>query len=96
MSSTNPGPATTTGANNLGGGSPMLIGDSATSLVGFYGTAQVAQRASADQAALTLTTVATSTAAYGFSSSTAFSAFIAQLEEIRATLAALGIFKGAA
>jgi hypothetical protein len=57
MSSTNPGPATTTGANNLGGGSPMLIGDSATSLVGFYGATPIVQ----GSAVTTLATTPTAT-----------------------------------
>lgn len=94
MSSTNPGPATTTGSNTLGGGSPMQIGSSATDEVGFFGVAPSAQRSGASQAALANTTA--TSGGFGFATSADFNAFTAQLEEIRATLAALGIFKGAA
>lgn len=94
MSSSNPGPAVTTGSNTMGGGSPVQVGASATDLVGFWGVTPIAQRASAAQAALTLTTATTT--GVGFSTTTAFDEFVAQVEEIRATLAAAGLFKGAA
>ena len=94
MSSSNPGPATTTGSNTLGGGSPMVVGDAATSEVGFWGATPVVQRASAAQAALTLTTATSN--GFGFVSSTAFDAFTAQLEEIRAALVQYGFMKGSA
>jgi len=68
------------------------MGQSATDKIGFYGTTAIVQRSGSAQAALTLTTVKTT--GFGFQSSAAFEAFIAQLEEIRATLAALGLFKG--
>ena len=44
-SSSNPGPAVVTGNDYLGGGTPFLIGTSATDVVGFYGATPVAQRA---------------------------------------------------
>lgn len=71
-----------------------VLGESTTDPVGFYGTAGISQRASASQAALTLTTA--TSAGVGFSTATAFNAAISQLEEIRATLVALGLMKGSA
>lgn len=81
-----------TGVNHEDG---MNIGASATSKVGFFATAPVVQQASANQAALTLTTGTTTNGA-GFTTLTAFSAFVAQLENIRASLVLYGILKGAA
>ena len=70
------------------------LGDAITDTVGFYGTAGIAQRASSAQAALTLTTA--TSAGFGYTTTGAFSAMNAQLEEIRATLVAFGLMKGAA
>ena len=61
---------------------------------GFFGTTPTTQPADASQAALTLTTA--TTAGIGFSTVTAFDAFTAQLENIRASLVALGLLKGSA
>lgn len=71
-----------------------VLGESTTDPVGFYGTNGIPQRASASQAALTLTTG--TTGGVGFSTVTAFNAAISQVEEIRATLVALGLMKGSA
>lgn len=71
-----------------------VLGESTSDPVGFYGTNGISQRASANQAALTLTTGLTG--GVGFTTTTAFSSFTAQLEEIRATLVALGLMKGSA
>lgn len=68
------------------------IGGAATDKIGFYGTTPADQRSGAAQAALTLTTA--TSGGFGFATSAAFASFTAQLEEIRATLAELGIFKG--
>lgn len=68
------------------------IGQSATEKVGFFGVAPVVQPTNSAQAALTLTTATTS--GFGFSTSAGFNAFIAQLENIRASLVLLGILKG--
>lgn len=67
---------------------------SSGSLVGFFGVSAKAQPANAAQAALTLTTALAS--GFGFTTATAFNAFIAQLENIRASLVTLGILKGSA
>lgn len=43
MSTSNPGPSITTGSTNTGQSSPMQIGATTTSKVGFYGTAPIVQ-----------------------------------------------------
>lgn len=77
-------------------GSPSgaQMGCSATEKIGFFGTTPIVQRSGSTQAALTITTGTSS--GFSFTTTTAFSNFVAQVEEIRATLAALGLFKGAA
>lgn len=77
---------------------PQLDGLSFTSgsTIGFFGASQSAQPANAAQAALTLTTVLQGASAYGFTTNTGFTAFIAQLENIRASLVTLGLLKGSA
>ena len=64
------------------------------SKAGFFGVSTTTQPANAAQAALTLTTGVTG--GLGFSTTTAFTAFIAQLENIRASLVLLGLLKGSA
>ena len=71
-----------------------VLGESTSDPVGFYGTNGIPQRASAAQAALTLTTA--TSAGFGYSTATAFNAAVAQMEEMRATLVALGLMKGSA
>lgn len=68
------------------------IGGAATDKVGFFGTAPAAQPANAAQAALTATTAGS----IGFATTAGFVAMVAQLENIRASLVALGLLKGAA
>jgi hypothetical protein len=92
MSYTNPGPSITTGSTNIGFGSPDTMGTSATSLISFYGVTPIVQPSSSAQAALTLTTSLQS--GFGFTTSAGFNAFIAQLENIRASLVLLGLLKG--
>lgn len=62
------------------------------SKVGFFGVTSITQPASAAQAALTLITA--TTGGFGFATSAAFSAFTAQLENMRASLVLLGLLKG--
>lgn len=64
------------------------------SKAGFFTADPVTQPANAAQAALTLTTALNS--GFGFTSATAFNAFISQLENIRASLVTLGLLKGSA
>ncbi len=75
---------------------PQLDGLSFTSgsTAGFFGVAQTTQPANAAQATLALTTA--TAGGYSFTTSTAFTAFIAQLENIRASLVLLGLLKGGA
>lgn len=94
MAYTNPGPSTTTGSVNIGLGGPITIGTDADTLVSFYGVDPIVQPSNAAQAALTLTTATSS--GFGFSTATAFNAFTAQLENIRASLVLLGLLKGSA
>lgn len=61
---------------------------------GFYGATPVAQRSGAAQAAAA-TTAATSTQPFGYSEAQA-NAIVALVNEIRATLVALGLMKGSA
>lgn len=68
------------------------IGGAATDKVAFYGITPTTQPTNAAQAALTLTTA--TTGGFGFSTSAAFNAFTAQLENIRASLVLLGLIKG--
>jgi hypothetical protein len=68
------------------------MGSSTTEKIAFHGVTPIAQRSGSSQTALTLTTATTT--GIGFSTVTAFNAFSAQLEEIRATLTALGFFAG--
>jgi hydrogenase maturation factor HypE len=72
----------------------VTLGDAVTDTIGFYGVTAIAQRAASTQGALTLTTSTSS--GFSFTTSAAFSAGWAQVEEIRATLVALGLMKGAA
>ncbi len=78
----------------VGGGTPQVVADDATDLLSFYGTSGIARRASSTQAALTLTTVLSS--GFGFQTSAGANAAIAALQEVIATLTALGLWKGAA
>jgi hypothetical protein len=87
MADSNPGPNVTTGVDSLGGGSPQRIGDSAASLVGFYGATPVAQRANLIQAASVVSVSSNITIA---------ASITAWVVEVTNTLIALGIWKGSA
>lgn len=62
---------------------------------GFYGTTPIAQRAGAAQAAVT-TTASQTTTPYGFSTSTQADAIVTLVNELRASMVALGLIKGSA
>lgn len=68
------------------------LGGASTDKVGFWGATPVTQPTNAAQAALALTTGTAS--GFGFTTVTAFNAFTAQLENIRASLVTVGILKG--
>jgi hypothetical protein len=92
MAYTNPGPSVNTGSTLVDTASPNMMGAAASSYVGFYGIGPVTQPTNAAQAALALTTAVGG--GYGFNTATAFNAFTAQLENIRASLVLLGLIKG--
>lgn len=92
MAYTNPGPSITTGSIDIGLGSPQTVGTSAASLIAFYGVTPIVQPTSSAQVALTAITATSS--GFGFATSANFSAFTAQLENIRASLVLLGLLKG--
>ncbi len=73
--------------NYLGDNNPdgSVLGTSATELIGFYGVAPKAQRASSVQAS----TYVTTSASFGATQAD-------QMREIAATLIALGLWKGSA
>lgn len=75
-----------------GGPDGAMLGASATEKVGFWGITPIVQPTNAAQAALTLTTA--TSGGFGFSTSAAFIAFAAQLENIRASLVLMGLLKG--
>jgi len=64
------------------------------STAGFFGVTATTQPANAAQAALTAVTALSG--GIGFQTTAGFSAFIAQLENIRASLVLLGLLKGSA
>ncbi len=87
-------PNSTTTDTFLGGGTPFRVGDDAADKVGFYGATPVVQRATAASHTTIATTVAVSTtsAIWGFSTSTQANNAINAIAEIQATLVALGIW----
>lgn len=87
MPSSNPGPSVTTGSTDIGLGSPVSVGTTTTSLVGFYGTAPIAQRSGAAQATSAVGTASSADVTTGLK---------AAVIEIMNTLAALGVWKGSA
>ena len=91
----NPGPASTQTTNYLFNGDStdgIQLAGSAADKLGFYGVSPIVQPSGSAQAALTLTTATSN--GFGFSTATAFDDAVAQLEEIRASLVALGLLKG--
>lgn len=90
----NPGAASTTTDTFVGGGSAQRLGTTATDKVAFYGATPVVQRATAASHTTIATTVAVSTtsAIWGFSTSTQANNAIAAIAEMQATLVALGIW----
>lgn len=70
------------------------VGQSATDKIGFYGVTPIVKRVGAAQAAVA-TTAATSTSPFGFAQAQA-DAIVALVNEMRATLVALGLMKGSA
>ena len=79
----------------LSDGNPdgTVLGQSTSDLISFYNAAPMVQRSGAAQAAVP-TTTPTNASPYGYSQAQA-AAIITLLNEIRTTLVALGLMKGA-
>jgi len=71
----------------------LIIGQSATDTLSFYGGDPVAQRTGAGMTALSVTYTASN--GFGFTTSAAMTSIIAQLEEIRALLVLNNLHGGA-
>jgi hypothetical protein len=71
------------------------LGTSPAEKLAFYGATPIAQRAGSAQASVD-TTAATNVSPYGFATAAQADAIVTLLNEIRATLVALGLFKGSA
>lgn len=94
----NPGPAVTATSNLVKESVPAdghTFGNAATDLISFYGVTPVAQRAGIAGVAVATTTATTTTPA-GFTTLTQANAIVTLVNEIRATLVANGLMKGAA
>ena len=95
VTGTNTGPVVVTSPSPyMNQGGPQQIGAYASALVSFYGATPIVQRATAASHTTIATTVAVSTtsAIWGFSTSTQANAAIAAIAEIQATLVALGLW----
>lgn len=80
-----------------GGSDGTRLGKAATSLVGFYGATPAVQRASAAlSASASFAQYVAAAGAIGMSTSAQLQSLIDAVTEIRATLTALGLHKGAA
>lgn len=90
--------ATTNTIANVVPGPTATLGYATTDLVGFYGSAGTARRASANQAALTIVAYGGTAYGYGYGFSTyaSIATLVATVNEIVATLTALGAWKGSA
>lgn len=69
------------------------LGQSSTDKISFYGATPITQRTSANQATVT-TTAATTTTPWGYSTSTQANAIVTLVNELQASLVALGLIKG--
>jgi len=90
--STNPGPATQGTGPGLYGGDASggsTLGATAASLIGFYGTTPVAQRATTSIQRTSNLSTATGTISV---STAAFNQVVASLQEVMNTLAAVGLW----
>ncbi len=86
----NPGAASTaTTVVGFGLGAPVRLGNTTTDLIGFYGTAGVAQQTKAT--AVTTTGATSTTNAYGFTTAAQADAIVTAVNAIIVQLTALGI-----
>lgn len=84
----NPGAASTVTSAFVGGGSPQVVGEDSSALVGFYGQTPVDQPAAVTSVT---TTAATSTTPYGYLTSTQADAVVTGLNAVMARLRELGL-----
>lgn len=70
-----------------------VLGQSTADKVAFYGSTPIVQRTNATQAAVG-TTASTTSSPAGYTTTTQANAIVTLLNEIRATLVALGLMKG--
>lgn len=75
-----------------GGSEGTRLGQSTSDKVGFFGTTPVALQGGTALATITVT-ISTADTGFGFATSAGFNALVAQVEAIRAALAAYGIVK---
>jgi UDP-N-acetyl-D-mannosaminuronic acid transferase (WecB/TagA/CpsF family) len=85
----NPGAASTSTSTYVGGGAPAHIGNATTDLVGFYGTAGVAQQTKATAVATTASSSTTN--AYGYTTAAQADAIVTAVNAIIVQLTALGM-----
>jgi len=78
-------PNTVTTTVGLGGGSPVTVGGSSTSLVGFYGATPIVRPAAVTTVT---TTAASSTTPYGYTTSTQADAIVTAVNAIISRLGA--------
>jgi hypothetical protein len=72
----------------------LVVAESTTATLAFHGSTAVAQRSGAAQAAV-VTTTATNTTPYGFSTAAQANAIVTLVNELRAALVEKGIIAGA-
>ncbi len=81
--------STSTTVEGFGPGGPSLIGEGATSLVGFYGATPVVQRTSA--VSVTTTASSSTTNAYGYTTAAQADAIVTAINAIIVNLTDLGL-----
>lgn len=84
-------PNSITGENTKEFGGPLLIGDTSTSQLAFYGATPAARTAFSAAAVVTTAAVSTTSNIWGFSTSTQANAIVSLVNEIRAALVTLGL-----
>lgn len=84
-------PNSVTGENVQEYGGPILIGETSTSQLAFYGGTPAARTAFSAAAVVTTDAVSTTSNIWGYSTSTQANAIVALVNEIRAALVTLGL-----
>ena len=84
-------PNSVTGENTQEFGGPILIGETSTSQLAFYGATPAARTAFSASAITTTLAVSTTSNIWGFSTSTQANEIVTLANEIRAALVTLGL-----